>query len=81
MTNNERRSALNKARAQAIRHATWAEELSDTRENDPKTWSWHIRMAGMWSQVAQALKDGDPVHDGPDNIPASQFSIPDTITR
>lgn len=64
MTNEERRRALNKARAEALRHATWAEELADQRHDDPKGWSARIRMATMWAAVADALKDGDPDHDG-----------------
>lgn len=68
MTNEERRNALNKARAQALRHATWAEELSDQRHDVPKDWSAHIRLATMWSQVAQALKEGDPRHDAASGI-------------
>lgn len=79
MTNNERRTSLNKARAEAVRHATWAEEYYE--QNDPALTRDHARLATMWSQVAQALKDGDPVHDGPDNIPASQFTTPDSLTR
>lgn len=80
MTNNERRNALNRARAEALRHAVWAEEINSEHTDHPAL-NDHIRLSTMWSQVAQALKDGDPVHDGPDNIPASQFTHPTTLER
>lgn len=80
MTNTERRNALNRARAEALRHATWAEEYFDPEEGSVVC-RRHLEISAMWSQVAQALKDGDPTHDSADNAPASQFTIPDTITR
>jgi len=60
VTNNERRAALNKARAEALRHAVWAEETFP--ENTQQTWD-HATMARTWAAVAEALKDGDPMHD------------------
>lgn len=66
MTNGERRHALNKARAEALRHATWAEELSEDYQSNPKLWSAHLRMASMWAAVGDVLKDGDPDHDSSD---------------
>lgn len=66
MTNEQRRNALNKARAEALRHATWAEELSTditSLGNESPTLALHIDLAQTWAAVAQALKDGDPSHD------------------
>lgn len=67
MTNQERRNALNTARKHALRHACAAEEHDP--EIDPMIFTRHTRLAEMWAAVAEAMKDGDPVHDGPDGAP------------
>lgn len=73
MTNEERRRALNKARAEAIKHATWAEEAyGRSAEDGPEA-----ILACMWAAVANAMKDGDPLHDGPSGSPtAMEFELP-----
>lgn len=64
MTNEQRRNALNKARAEALRHATWAEELSTVGDDNSRpTWEQHVDLSSMWALVAQALKDGSPSRD------------------
>lgn len=61
MTNAERRAALNKARERAMKYALEM-ELTDTPP--------HFR-AAVWAHVANAMKDGDPIHDAPDGQPSS----------
>lgn len=64
MTNEERRRALALARRNALRHALKAEELfAGSSEDGPE-----VGMSQMWSLVAETMKDGDPVHDGPDGV-------------
>lgn len=63
MTNEERRAALNFARREALRHATEAEA---SHRHSPVGPNNESRMAMMWSRVADAMKDGDPVHDSTD---------------
>lgn len=67
MTNEERREALNQARKNALQWATWAER---NFERETVT-GVRIRaeMATMWADVANAMKDGDPDHDGTDGRP------------
>jgi hypothetical protein len=67
MTNEERRNALNAARKYAFRHACAAEEFDF--ETDLTQFTKHCRLAEIWANVAQAMKDGDPVHDAPDGQP------------
>lgn len=62
MDNRTRRAALNRARAKALEHAELAEQLADHEG--------HGAMANVWSNVAQALKDGDPEHDKVDGVPS-----------
>lgn len=65
MTNEERRRALALARRNALRHALAAEELyAGSSEDGPEA-----IMSQMWSAVGEIMKDGDPVHDGPDGYP------------
>lgn len=76
MTNEERREALNRARRNALQWAEWAErnfERTSVTSNQLR-----VEMAKMWAGVADAMKDGDPVHDGPDGRPtkASSFAHP-----
>lgn len=72
MTNEERRRALALARRNAIRHALAAEELFvGNAEDGPE-----VAMSQMWSLVAEAMKDGDPVHDGPDGIAVGAVGLP-----
>lgn len=68
MTNEERRHALNSARRRAFEHANYAEALDPDHDLTP--WTKHARLAEMWASVANAMKDGDPAHDGPDGRPA-----------
>lgn len=62
MTNEERRDALNLARVKAL---AAAQEMEVATEVPP-----HFR-AAVWAHVANAMKDGDPVHDSPDGRPSS----------
>ncbi len=62
MTNEERREALNLARRNAVAAAHEMEAATDTAP--------HFR-AVVWAHVANAMKDGDPVHDAPDGHPIS----------
>jgi hypothetical protein len=71
MTNEERKAALNKARKKALEHALKAETTQGIHSEESVTKS------EMWALVAQAMKDGDPHHDGPDGRPDSL----DTLTR
>lgn len=65
MNNKERRIALNTARANAYHHAQRAEKVYDNiGEDGPE-----VLLATMWANVAEAMKDGDPSHDGPDGHP------------
>lgn len=59
MTNEQRRAALSKARKKALE---WAEKAED--EVGRQLGRESLQMAGMWADVAQALKTGDPVGDG-----------------
>jgi hypothetical protein len=72
VTNQQRRNALNAARSHALRHATAAEEHDP--DIDLSTWSKHARLAEMWASVANAMKDGNPSHDGPDGRPSALLS-------
>jgi hypothetical protein len=80
MTNEERREALNRARKEAYDHALKAELAVDgvTRQG-------HGEMAKVWAAVAEAMKDGDPVHDAPDGRPSTPSPVLSTeygvITR
>lgn len=74
MTNAERRTALNAARYNAYRHARNAEEEHNDVIRQP-----YIDLATMWATVAEAMKDGDPMHDGPDGAPTNGFAIPDGV--
>lgn len=76
MTNEERREALNEARAKALQWATYAER-NFQREPYGSGNQHRIELAKMWAQVADAMKDGDPVHDGPDG--ASAFAPPSPV--
>lgn len=75
MTNEERRIALNLARRKALEHAEAAEStaalLSSLTAEELANVSLAgvldpIAMAQMWALVAEAMKDGDPDHDGAD---------------
>lgn len=58
--NNTRRQALNTARTQALEFAQMATaNYVKTSEDGPE-----VTLAIMWATVAEALKDGDPHHDG-----------------
>lgn len=65
VTNSERRVALNLARENAL---AAAQEMDVATDVPP-----HFR-AAVWAQVANALKDGDPAHDGPDGSPSPILS-------
>lgn len=66
MTNEERRRALNTARAKALEFAEAATVgYAQHGEDGPE-----VLLATMWAAVAEAMKDGDPVHDAPDGRPA-----------
>lgn len=67
MTNEERRAALNLARRKALDHANDTEAVN---YDDAYEISRSARLAEMWAHVAQAMKDGDPVHDSVDGRPA-----------
>ncbi len=72
MTNAERREALNRARTMAYEYAKIADRhYGETSEDGPE-----VALAAMWARVAEAMKDGDPVHDGPDGRPG-----PTVLTR
>lgn len=62
MTNEERKAALNLARRKSLEYAQAAETTGglDTIA---------MAMSTIWSDVAQAMKDGDPKHDAPDGEP------------
>lgn len=78
MTNDERRVALNSARRRAYEHALRAESIP--AEHDAMSFTRHARLAEVWANVAQAMKDGDPDHDAPGPDGASAFAHP-TLTR
>jgi hypothetical protein len=64
ITNIERRKALNVARTQALEFAQLATaHYVKTSEDGPE-----VTLAIMWATVAEALKDGDPQHDGVDPV-------------
>jgi hypothetical protein len=65
VTNEERRAALNEARTLAQKHARIA-EAAPRYGLDP---DHHVRRSRMWAAVAEAMKDGDPMHDAPDGRP------------
>jgi hypothetical protein len=69
MTNERRRDALNKARGKALLYAQAADDWH--AEGDSLNIQISCQMATMWARVAEAMKDGDPVHDGPDGLPDS----------
>ena len=73
MTNEERRNALNEARAKALANAKAAQRVNDHwsrwGSQAPAAIERLTRMARMWASVAEAMKDGDPVHDAPDGHP------------
>lgn len=73
MTNEERRAALNLARRKALGYAMAADGRSYPRASVET--EYEIRMAVMWGKVAEAMKDGDPVHDATDGHPASDGVI------
>jgi hypothetical protein len=83
MTNAERRAALNKARRMALEYAERSEKpgMHTTLEQIER----QIERATMWAAVAEAMKDGDPVHDGPDGRPIGVVNVtqphPDSLTR
>lgn len=68
MTNEERRMALRLARLSALNHAKAAE---NNAYNPTRTQEEHMCMATMWANVANAMKLGDPLHDGVDGVPDS----------
>lgn len=75
MTNEERRKALQEARTQALAYAREADDgYADHGMDGPET-----NLATMWASVAQALKDGDPLHDAPDGRPSMGFGLPDGV--
>lgn len=67
MTNEERRAALNRARVKALEHAENAEGGRMSDQVGP--WNRARDLALIWAAVAEAMKDGDPVHDAPDGAP------------
>lgn len=67
MTNEERRRALNKARRKALEYAEAAS--SGTFSQTYMSRQELAEMARTWAAVAEAMKDGDPVHDAPDGRP------------
>lgn len=79
MTNAERRTALNEARALAFKHAQAAENLARNYAPGYAETVERAKLALMWAAVAEAMKDGDPVHDGPDGRPANGFKIPENV--
>lgn len=83
MTNEERRAALNLARRKTLEYAEAADIVSAQQEA-------YQGLAIMWADVANAMKDGDPLHDAPDGLPAgittrdasrSKFTTPAAATR
>lgn len=56
MENSKRRSALDRARAQAL---FWAERAEDQWPISPVAAEEYAAMANMWSNVANAMKVGD----------------------
>lgn len=70
MTNEERRAALNFAREKALENA----QAAEVHHSDLA-----LRKANMWALVANAMKDGDPVHDAPDGRPANAFARPSVL--
>ncbi len=80
MTNEERRQALNEARKMAYQYAKQANmtnldgTLTDERRADFRD------TAKTWSLVAQAMKDGDPIHDAPDGVPSDALPNGDKMT-
>ena len=56
MDNTKRRTALDRARAQAL---FWAERAEDQWPISPTATEEYARMANMWAHVANAMKVGD----------------------
>ena len=77
MTNEERRAALNLARRKTLEYAEAADRfpvVDMSGEASPRELMARrehvMHQATMWADVANAMKDGDPLHDAPDGRPA-----------
>ncbi len=92
MTNEERRTALNLARKNALTYAQALADLSPTiirvgavdgpvEQVNPQFIA-AAEQAKVWAAVAEAMKDGDPVHDAPDGRPINNhLTLDGSLTR